>query len=47
MMDQIKFLMLCYKAYRGDIPAGIEAYKILRSKVKQIDLLQKIEAFKK
>lgn len=34
-MDYVKFLMLCYKAYRGDIPAALEVAGILKAKVEE------------
>ena len=35
-MKYVTFLMLCYKAYRGDIPAAIEVAKILKEKAGEV-----------
>lgn len=35
-MDYVKFLMLCYKAYRGDIPAALEVASILKGKIAEV-----------
>ena len=41
MTDKIKFLLLCYRAYNGDVGAALEASKVLRGKVKALELLTK------
>lgn len=42
MQDKVKFLMLCWRAYNGDIQAGAQALRIIHSRATELGVIEKL-----